>query len=72
VIYYKSTKEIMQKFWSEKSQIRLIKKALKASDRDPFLYKEEEIIKLKTSLRDLREKVESTRRFNNGGFGYAE
>ncbi len=62
----------MQKFWSEKSQIRLIKKALKASDRDPFLYKEEEIIKLKTSLRDLREKVESTRRFNNGGFGYAE
>ncbi|GEM_PF-6731922 len=62
----------MQKFWSDKSQIRLIKKALKASDRDPFLYKEEEIIKLKTSLRDLREKVESTRRFNNGGFGYDE
>ena len=60
----------MRKFFSPKSQIALIKKALKASDKDPFLYKEEEIIKLKTSLRDLREKVESTRRFNNGGFGY--
>ena len=51
-------------------QISLIKKALKKSESDPFLYKDEEIIKLKTSLRDLREKVESTRRFNNGGFGY--
>ena len=62
----------MRKFFSDKSQIRLIKKALKKSESDPFLYKDEEIIKLKTSLRDLREKVESTRRFNNGGFGYDE
>tara|TARA_B100000287_G_C20306393_1_gene652012 strand:- start:449 stop:637 length:189 start_codon:yes stop_codon:yes gene_type:complete len=60
----------MQKFFSDKMQISLIKKALKKSESDPFLYKDEEIIKLKTSLRDLREKVESTRRFNNGGFGY--
>ena len=60
----------MQKFFSDKTQISLIKKALKKSESDPFLYKDEEIIKLKTSLRDLREKVESTRRFNNGGFGY--
>ena len=60
----------MQKFFSDKIQISLIKKALKKSESDPFLYKDEEIIKLKTSLRDLREKVESTRRFNNGGFGY--
>ena len=62
----------MQKFFSDKIQISLIKKALKKSESDPFLYKDEEIIKLKTSLRDLREKVESTRRFNNGGFGYDE
>ena len=62
----------MRQFFSPESQVDLIKKALKASDRCPFLYKEEEIIKLKTSLRDLREKVESTRRFNNGGFGYDE
>ena len=60
----------MRKFFSPKSQISLIKKALKASDKDPFLYKEEEIIKLKTSLRDLREQVESTRQATNGGFGY--
>ncbi len=62
----------MQKFFSDKTQISLIKKALKKSDQDPFLYKEEEIHKLKTSLRDLRKNVESTRRFNNGGFGYDE
>ena len=60
----------MQKFFSDKTQISLIKKALKKSELDPFLYKDEEIIKLKTSLRKLREKVESTRQFNNGGFGY--
>jgi len=62
----------MRKFFSDKSQIRLIKKALKKSESDPFLYKDEEIIKLKTSLREIRERVESTRRFNNGGFGYDE
>ena len=56
----------MQKFFSDKAQISLIKKALKKSELDPFLYKDEEIIKLKTSLRKLREKVESTRQFNNG------
>ena len=58
------------KFFSAKTQIYGIKKALKASERDPFLYKDEEIIKLKTSLRKLREEVESTRQIQNGGFGY--
>ncbi len=48
----------------------MIKKALKASEKNPFLYKDEELIKLKTSLRDIREKKESQRQFNNGGFGY--
>ena len=60
----------MRKFFSDKSQIRLIKKALKKSESDPFLYNDEDLIKLKTSLRDLGEKVDSSRSFNNGGFGY--
>ena len=58
------------KFFSAKTQIYGIKKALKASERDPFLYKDEEIIKLKTSLRKLREEQEQTRQIQNGGFGY--
>ena len=48
----------MQKFFSDKTQISLIKKALKKSELDPFLYKDEEIIKLKTSLSKLREEIE--------------
>ena len=51
-------------------QIKLLKNALKKADQDPFLYTEEELIKLKTSLRDLREQVESTRQAQIGGFGY--
>ena len=58
------------KFYSAKTQIYGIKKALKASERDPFLYNDEEIIKLKTSLRKLREEQEQTRQIQNGGFGY--
>ena len=58
------------KFFSAKTQLYGIKKALKASERDPFLYNDEEIIKLKTSLRKLREEQEQTRQIQNGGFGY--
>ena len=58
------------KFFSAKTQIYGIKKALKASERDPFLYNDEEIIKLKTSLRNLRDEEEKTRQIQNGGFGY--
>ena len=60
----------MRQFFSPESQVDLIKKALKASERDPFLYNDEEIIKLKTSLRKLREEQEQTRQIQNGGFGY--
>ena len=60
----------MRKFFSTKMQIKLLKNALKKADKDPFLYNDEELIKLKTSLSKLREEIESTRRFNNGGFGY--
>ena len=60
----------MRQFFSPESQVDLIKKALKASERDPFLYKDEELIKLKTSLRNIREKQEQQRQATNGGFGY--
>ena len=61
---------IGRNFFSYASQIKMIKKALKASERDPFLYKDEELIKLKTSLRNIREKQEQQRQATNGGFGY--
>ena len=60
----------MTSFFSPKSQVDLIKKALKKSDSDPFLYKEDEIIKLKQSLRKARDEIEKERQFQNGGFGY--
>jgi len=60
----------MRQFFSPESQVDLIKKALKASEKDPFLYKEEEIHHLKKSLREARESIESTRQAQNGGFGY--
>ena len=61
---------IGRNFFSYESQIKMIKKALKASESNPFLYKDEELIKLKTSLRDIREKKVSQRQFINGGFVY--
>tara|TARA_B100000287_G_scaffold425068_1_gene470796 strand:- start:1464 stop:1658 length:195 start_codon:yes stop_codon:yes gene_type:complete len=61
---------IGRNFFSYDSQIKMIKKALKASEQDPFLYKDEELIKLKTSLRNIREKKEQQRQATNGGFGY--
>tara|TARA_B100001250_G_scaffold318303_1_gene280925 strand:+ start:6791 stop:6979 length:189 start_codon:yes stop_codon:yes gene_type:complete len=60
----------MRKFFSTKGQIRLIKKALQKSEDQPFLYKDEEIHHLKTSLRKLQDEVEKTRQIQNGGFGY--
>ena len=56
----------MRKFFSQKGQIRLIKKELKS---DTY-YTSEELIKLKTSLRKLEKEVEEERQFQNGGFGY--
>ena len=48
----------------------MIKKALRKSDQDPFLYETSEIIKLKSSLRNLRDKEEQDRQLLNRGFGY--
>ena len=62
----------MRKFFSSKGQIRLLKHALKKSEQDPSLYDSEELHKLKLALRELREKAEEERQFQNGGFGYEE
>ena len=48
-------------------KIKGIKHALKQSDTDPFLYKEEEIIYLKRSLRDAYSLREELNKGN--GFG---
>ena len=52
---------------SVKSMIKSLKKALKASDLDPFLYEEKEIRYMKTKLRELRAEKQE---LNSGnGFG---
>ena len=56
----------MRKFFSDKLQIKYIRKALK----NPHLYNDEELIKLKTSLQKLYDEKEKTRQIINRGFGY--
>jgi hypothetical protein len=56
----------MKKFFSDKLQIKYIRKALK----NPHLYNDEELIKLKTSLQKLYDEKEKTRQLLNRGFGY--
>ena len=52
------------------SQIKQLKKALAAADDDPFLYKNEEVIFMKRSLRRLKEVSQLAKKAQNGGFGY--
>ena len=49
--------------------IKSIKKALKASMDDPFLYTEEEIHKLKKAKRDYEKIEQESKREQKGGFG---
>ncbi len=56
----------MRKFFSDKLQIKYIRKALK----NPHLYNDEELIKLKTSLQKLYDEKEKSRQLTNRGFGY--
>ena len=56
----------MRKFFSDKFQIKHIRKALKQS----HLYNDEELIKLKTSLQQLLNEREKTKQIQNRGFGY--
>ena len=52
------------------SQIKQLKKALAAADKDPFLYKNEEVIFMKRSLRRLKEVNQLAKKAQSGGFGY--
>ena len=52
------------------SQIRQLKKAISAADKDPFLYKNEELHFMKRSLRRLKEVNQLAKKAQNGGFGY--
>jgi len=49
--------------------IKSIKKALKASMDDPFLYTEEEIHKLKKAKRDYEKIEQESKKEQRGGFG---
>jgi len=49
--------------------IKSIKKAIKASMEDPFLYSEEELHKLKKAKRDYEKIEQESRKQQRGGFG---
>jgi len=51
-------------------QIKSLKKAIKKADDNPFLYKTEEVIFMKRSLRRLKEVMQLAKKAQNGGFGY--
>lgn len=55
---------------SLEGQIRQLKKALAAADKDPFLYKNEEVVFMKRSLRRLKEVIKLAKQAQKGGFGY--
>jgi len=55
---------------SLEGQIKQLKKAIKKADDNPFLYKTEEIIFMKRSLRRLKEVIQLAKKAKNGGFGY--
>ena len=51
-------------------QIKQLKKAISAADKDPFLYKNEEVIFMKRSLRRLKEVIQLAKQAQKGGFGH--
>lgn len=55
---------------SLESQLKQLKKAIKAADKNPFLYEMEEIIFMKRSLRRLKEVLDLAKKAQKGGFGY--
>ncbi len=55
---------------SLEAQIKQLKKALAAADKDPFLYQLEEIHFMKRSLRRLKEVNQLAKVAQKGGFGY--
>ena len=55
---------------SLEGQIKQLKKAISAADKDPFLYKDEELHFMKRSLRRLKEVNQLAKIAQKGGFGY--
>jgi hypothetical protein len=55
---------------SLEGQLKQLKKAIKEADKNPFLYKSEELIFMKRSLRRLKEVMTVAKRAQKGGFGY--
>lgn len=52
-----------------KREIKLLKKCIKKGEQTPFLYNEEETLRLKTKLKQLQDWYESARIAQNNGFG---
>jgi len=55
---------------SLEGQLKQLKKTIKEADKNPFLYKSEELIFMKRSLRRLKEVMTVAKRAQKGGFGY--
>ena len=53
-----------------KKDIKLLKHAIKAGEKDPFLYNNEEFHKLKKKLRQLKDWQRSAKIAQKGGFGH--
>ena len=50
-------------------EINLLKKVLKKSEENPFLYNDEELVRIKTKLRQLKDWKRSAQISQNNGFG---
>ena len=53
-----------------KHQTVILKKCLQASERNPFLYNDEEIHQMKKELRDCENHLINARREEKNGFGW--
>lgn len=50
-------------------EINLLKKVLKKSEENPLLYNDEELVRIKTKLRQLKDWKRSAQISQNNGFG---
>lgn len=50
-------------------EINLLKKVLKKSEQNPFLYNDEELVRIKNKLRQLKNWKRSAQVSQNNGFG---
>ena len=52
-----------------KKETNLLKKVLKKSEQNPFLYNDEELVRIKNKLRQLKNWRRSAQISQNNGFG---